>query len=79
MAHMNSRADRDRQHAVECAEMARLTVDPHIQHACLALEKQWLMLAKQAEARSQFWRRVPAFARRADMPGPQRNISAGNR
>jgi hypothetical protein len=79
MAHMISRADRDRQHAVECAEMARMTFDPHIQHACLALEKQWLMLAKQAEARSQFRLRVPAFGRRENLPDERPDIGTGNR
>jgi len=50
---MNSRADRDRQHARDCAEMARSTNDPHIRRSCLELEKQWLALAKKAEERRQ--------------------------
>jgi hypothetical protein len=46
---MNLRTERDRQHAHECAEMARSTSDPHIQRSCLTLEKQWLALAKNVE------------------------------
>jgi hypothetical protein len=47
--HMNSRAERDRQHARECAEMARSSNDPHVQRSFLELEKRWLALAKKAE------------------------------
>jgi hypothetical protein len=71
---MNSRAERDRQHAHECAEMARTTIDSHIQRACLVLEKQWLMLAKQAEERPQFWLRASAFGRKANIPSEQHEM-----
>lgn len=46
---MNPRAERDLQHARECAEIARRSADPHLQRTCLDLEKQWLSLAKSAE------------------------------
>jgi hypothetical protein len=54
--------------------MARTTIDSHIQRACLVLEKQWLMLAKQAEERPQFWLRAPAFGRKANIPSEQHEM-----
>jgi len=51
-----SRAERDLQHARECAEMARWTTDPHLQRICLELEAQWLALAKNAERGPARWR-----------------------
>ena len=59
---MNLRAEQDRQHAHDCAEMARSTTDPHIQRSFLELEKQWLALAEKAEERP-LWRRTIATRR----------------
>jgi hypothetical protein len=53
----DSRNGRARQHARDCAELARSTVDPHLQHSFLELEKQWLEHAKKAE-RKPLWRRI---------------------
>ena len=47
--HMNSRTERGRQHARECAEIARSSSDLHVQRSFLELEKQWLALAENAE------------------------------
>ena len=63
--HMYSHTDRARQHARDCAEMARSALDPHLQRSFLQLEKQWLERAEKAEERP-LWRRriaaiVPAF------------------
>jgi hypothetical protein len=46
---MNSRTERDLQHARECAEMARSSNDPHLQRSFLELEKKWLAHAKKDE------------------------------
>ena len=47
--HMNSRTERGRQHARECAEMARSSSDLHVQRSFLELEKQWLALAENVD------------------------------
>jgi hypothetical protein len=56
--HLYSRADRARQHACECAEMARSTMDPHLQRSFLELEKRWLGHAEKVEERPLWWRIV---------------------
>lgn len=52
-----ARTDRLRQHARDCAEMARSTIDPHLQRCFLELEKQWLEHAEKAEEKP-LWRRI---------------------
>jgi hypothetical protein len=54
---MHSKAERDRQHARDCAEMARLAVDPHLQRTFLELERLWLEHAEKKEERP-LWRRI---------------------
>ena len=46
-----SRAETNRQHARDCAEMARAAIDPHLQHTFLELEKLWLERAEKSEER----------------------------
>jgi len=57
---MYSRTERDRQHARDCAEMARSAMDPQLQRSFLELEKQWLEHAEKAEERP-LWRRIVAI------------------
>ena len=54
---MSSGTEWDRQNARDCAEMARSTMDPHLQRTFLELEKQWLERVKTAEERP-LWRRI---------------------
>jgi len=53
-------AERNRQHARECAEMARDAADPHLQRTFLELEKLWLERAEKPEERP-LWRRIVAI------------------
>jgi hypothetical protein len=65
---MYSRSERDlyshtqlaRHHARDCAEMARSTMDPHLQRSFRELEKQWLERAEKPEKRP-LWRRIVAI------------------
>jgi hypothetical protein len=52
---MNSRTERDLQHARECAEMAHNSDDPHLQRSFLELEKHWLAHAKKDEEKPLRW------------------------
>ncbi len=56
---MYSDTERDWQHARDCVEMARSTIDPHLQRTFLELGKQWLERVKKAEERS-LWQRIVA-------------------
>lgn len=57
---MSSSAERDRQHARDCAEMARSTMDPHLQRTFLELERLWLERAEKPEERP-VWRKIVAI------------------
>ena len=57
---MYSDVQKDLQHARDCAEMARSTMDPHLQRTFLELEKLWLERAEKPEERP-LWRRLVAI------------------
>ena len=59
---MYSPTEWERQHARDCAEMARSTMDPHLQRTFLELEKRWLEHAEKGEERP-LWRMIVAIVR----------------
>jgi len=56
-SHMEWCPRTDRALARDCAEMARSSMDPHLQRSFLELEKRWLENAEKAEQRP-LWRRI---------------------